>query len=181
MGTSTRRPCPWSSAIRWASPPPASGRAVTAVSAMVPSLAVRRRAAPACLMRYVRSPSLINLDPCPGQAPARFLWVRRANPALRSGLSHETAPQIMTYRTPNQPFRVISAFIRGDGRGEVGSGWAWLTVSPDFVERLSGGFRVGVAAQLRTGPQPAGGQVQVGRVEAVHRAGQGFVRFDGDD
>src|SRR5262249_5500940 len=31
-----------------------------------------------------------------------------ANSVLRSGLSRETAPQIMTYRTPNPPYRVKS-------------------------------------------------------------------------
>src|SRR5262249_52837982 len=45
-----------------------SGRVVTAVSAMVPSLAVRCRGARAYLMRYERSPSLINLGNRPGQA-----------------------------------------------------------------------------------------------------------------
>src|SRR5262249_24174090 len=40
------------------------------------------------------------------------------SPVLRSGLSRETAPQILTYRTPTRPFRVKSR--------EVAAGLAWV-------------------------------------------------------
>src|SRR5262249_50287547 len=53
------------------------------------------------------------------------------SPVVRSGLSRETAPQILTYRTPNRPFRVISR--------QVAARLAWVPrVSPS---RRSGGRR----------------------------------------
>src|SRR5215472_11092850 len=50
-----------------------------------------------------------------------------------------------------------------------------------LLERLRERLLVGVAAQLRTGPQTAGIRVDLGGIEAVHRPDQGLVRLYGDD
>src|SRR6516165_6440444 len=163
MGTSTRSPRPWSSAIRCASRPLASGRAVTVVSAMASSVVVCRGAR-ACLMRYERSPSLINLGNRPGQALARFAWpgtpARLGDPPYHSS----QAPD------PGKPGAKATASDDKRGSGvTVGPGRpsARGLLSADPLEGLRKSLLVAVAAQLRTGPQPAAGQVDLGRVEAV--------------
>src|SRR5215469_6148243 len=65
----------------------------------------------------------VTVQPRPSLACATTL-----NPVRRSVLSFETAPQTMTYRMANRPFRMISR--------EVGPGFVWLPVDSDVL-----GFR----------------------------------------
>src|SRR5262249_12821807 len=50
----------------------------------------------------------------------------------RADLSREPAPQIVSYRTPNRPFRVISR--------EVGSGLPWQQGNPDTSAAAAPGW-----------------------------------------